>query len=59
MATEAAELAKVFEMVLKEAADFHDSGAEVPTACVTVDKMRAAIRDKVAKRIEAGTSYYV
>ena len=59
MATEAAELAKVFEMVLKEAADFHDSGAEVPTACVTVDKMRATIRDKVAKRIEAGTSYYV
>ena len=59
MAAEAEELANVFEMVLKQSGDFHDSGSEVPTACVTVEKMRAAIREKVAKRIEAGTSYYV
>lgn len=62
MASEAPELTKLFELVLKEAADFHDSsseGAEFGTPCVTVEKMRSAIRDKVAKRIEAGTSYYV
>ena len=50
------------DSVLKEAADFHDSsseGAEFGTPCVTVEKMRSAIGDKVAKRIEAGTSYYV